>query len=77
MGKIYKIVAYVSDPNDEFETWEDYADCVMENYRHDCLFRNIASETSKSFEWGDDIDINQLYCPIETFEKYFNAESDQ
>lgn len=72
MAKIYKIVAYVVDASDDFETVEDFVNYVNNTIRYGGDLQSFGSETSREFEWEDDIDVNHRGCTQEQFEKYFD-----
>ena len=72
MAKIYKIAAYIVDPNDRYEDGEEwFVDAVDHNgfvfcpvpIEHKCV----------EFEWDDNLDINYIGCKKEDCEKYFEV----
>jgi len=71
MSKIHKIIGYVIDWNDDFEDWQDWVLCAIDNNKYGGTFVNINSVTSKEFEADDDMDINQNNCSLDAFNKYF------
>lgn len=69
MAKLFKIQAYIVDPNGEFDTRE-LAD-IMEYGPYDIHLRHIAIDEADLGEWDDDIDVNYIDCPEAEFKKYF------
>lgn len=71
MARIHKIVGYVVDYNDDFESFEGLVDYTINNCKYGGSFVDVGSDTSEDFEWYDEIDINQRGCSVENFAKYF------
>ena len=70
MAKIYKTEMYILDVNDDFEDIDDFLNYIeMVNKYTSILAFN--KSTSNTFEWFDEIDLNQKKCSLESFEKYF------
>lgn len=67
MAKIHKITVYVIDPNEMYDGWDEILDYSCQD-----VFWETASKEERSFEWEDDLPINNSSCPIEEYEKYFS-----
>ena len=72
MAKLFKISAYIVDPNDEFS--EDYLRDDLE-YCHDIHMRHLKVEGTDIGEWDDNLAINRINCGIEEFKKYFEVNN--
>jgi hypothetical protein len=69
MAKIYKISAYLVDPNDYYEDVEAWFERVIDRSELFCPVP-IKSE-SVEFEWDDDLPITYIGCKEEECEQYF------
>ena len=69
MAKIFKIKMYVADPNDKLENEEALVSEL--GYYLEDLYVHATRVEMRSFEWGDDIAINQLNATDEDHEVYF------
>jgi len=69
MAKLFKIQAYIVDPNGEFDT-NELAD-IMEYGPYDIHLRHININEANLGEWDDDLPVNYIDCPEAEFEKYF------
>lgn len=70
--KMYKIVTYVVDW-EEFggKMWCDVIESEINNGGTEALANCFAIDTSESFEWDDDLKINQYSATLDDFEEYF------
>ena len=71
MARIHKIVGYVVDYNDDFESFEELIEYTINNCKYGGEFVDAGSDTSEEFDMDNDADVNQIDCSIETFAKYF------
>lgn len=71
MAKIFKVLAYVVDPVDEFDEW-GLAGCLNYCTKHDDIsLRCLKIDSIDIGKWDDNLPVNRLDCGIEEFEKYF------
>lgn len=69
MAKIYKISAYIVDPNDKYKNGEECFADLIDNTE---VYTPVPiKHKSKSFNWKDTLNINAVGCKIEDCEKYF------
>lgn len=69
MSKIYKIEAYIVDPNDEFTDGEDCFESLIDGSKVFCP--TPINFKQAEFEWDDDLDINCCGCTEADCEVYF------
>lgn len=75
MARLYKIELYLCDINDMFEDKDDVLEYLNSLLETDDYLLNkgiINAKESKEFTWYDDIDLNDIDCPKEECEKYFD-----
>ena len=70
MAKVFKILAYVVDPVDEFDE-SSLEDCLIYCTQNDISLSHINIDGTDIGEWDDDLPVNYTNCSIEEFEKYF------
>lgn len=70
MAKIYKITAYIVDPNGCFDNGEDWFKDVM-NYDRNVFCPTPIEHQAVEFEWDDNLPINYIGCKKEDCEEYF------
>lgn len=73
MAKIYKITAYIVDPNEVYENGESCFEDMINNT--DVFCPVPIRQQMAEFEWDDDLDINYIGCKEEDCEKYFRAHN--
>ena len=73
MAKLFKISAYIVDPNGEFN--ENYLRDDLEYY-HDIHMCHLKVEGTDIGEWDDNLAINRVNCGLEEFEKYFEVNNE-
>lgn len=69
-GKLHKFTAYVVDPNADFNSVEELIDYINSKMKYGGDLEVFDGKTV-DVKWTDNIDINQVGCPKETFDKYF------
>lgn len=69
MAKLFKIQAYIVDPNGEFDT--DELATIMEYGPYDIHLRHIEIDEADLGEWEDNHPLNYINCPEAEFEEYF------
>lgn len=69
MARVYKIETYIVDTCNDYKNAKSFMNRMMD--RTDCFMVNPHYQTSKEFEWDDDIDLNYNDCTEEQCEKYF------
>lgn len=69
MAKLFKIQAYIVDPNGEFDT-NELAE-LMEYGPYDIHLRHINIDEADLGEWDDNLPVNYIDCPEAEFKKYF------
>lgn len=69
MSKIYKMTAYLVDPNEHYKDVEDWFFRAIDGTEMYCP-RPIEWEGIE-FEWDDNLPINFIGCTKEDCEKYF------
>ena len=72
MAKLFKITAYIVDPNGEFNEY-NLAD-TLEYGPYDIHLRHIKVDSADLGEWDDDHPLNRCDCPQETFQKYLKEK---
>jgi hypothetical protein len=60
MSKIYKIEAYIVDPNDDFVDGEECFEYLIDKTR--CFCPTPINFKQAEFEWDDDMKINCFGC---------------
>ena len=70
MAKLFKLTAYLVDPNDTFDesNLEDYLIWRLQKYLD---IDHIHLSSADIGEWNDDHPINNYNCPEAEYEKYF------
>lgn len=69
MAKLFKLTAYIVDPNGEFN--EDNLADTLEYGPYDIHLRHIRVDGVDLGEWDDNLPVNYINCPEAEFEKYF------
>lgn len=72
MAKLFKISAYVLDPNDEFNE-ESLENCLYYCTQNDINLNYLTVGSAYIGEWDDNHKLNYVRCPIDEFEKYFKG----
>ncbi len=73
MAKLFKIQAYIVDPNGGFNKY-NLADTI-EYGPYDIHLRHISIDETDLGEWDDDHPLNCIDCPEAEYEKYFPKET--
>lgn len=69
MAKIYKIIAYIVDPNDRYE---DAEECYKELIDGSEVYTPVPIKHQMAeFDWNDNLMINYIGCTEDDCEKYF------
>ncbi len=70
MAKLFKLTAYLVDPNDTFDesNLEDY---LIYRLQDELDIDHIHLSSADIGEWHDDHPINNYHCPEAEYEKYF------
>ena len=70
MAKLFKLTAYLVDPNDTFDesNLEDYLICRL---RDELDIDHIHLASANIEDWHDDHPLNNYNCPEAEYEKYF------
>ena len=76
MAKLFKIQAYVLDPNDEFSNESRLEDCLMYCTQNDLFLSHLNIESANLGEWYDEHPLNYVRCHESEFEKYFKENND-
>jgi hypothetical protein len=71
MAKLFKIQAYITDPNGEFATDDRLEDCIIYCTQNDLNIDHLKITSVDIGEWDDDLPINKFDCPEAEYEKYF------
>jgi hypothetical protein len=71
MAKIFKIQAYIVDPNGEFYADGRLEDCLIYCTQNDLNLDHLKIQSVDLGEWDDDLPINKFDCPEVEFKKYF------
>ena len=71
MAKLFKIQAYIVDPNGEFYTDDHLEDCLIYCTQNDLNLSHLKIKSVDLGEWDDDLPINKFNCPEAEYEKYF------
>lgn len=71
MAKLFKIQAYIVDPNGEFYTDYRLEDCLVYCTQNDLNLNHLKIQSVDLGEWDDDLPINKFNCPEAEFKKYF------
>lgn len=74
MAKVFKISAYVVDPDDEFDE-SSLENCLVWCTQDDISLRHIKVDGAYIGEWNDNLPVNYTNCGIEEFEKYFKKSN--
>lgn len=74
MAKLFKIQAYIVDPNGEFYTDDRLEDCLIYCTQNDLNLDHLKIQSVDLGEWDDDLPINKFNCPEAEFEKYFKEK---
>lgn len=74
MAKLFKLTAYLVDPNDTFDesNLEDYLIWRLQKYLD---IDHIHLSSVDIGEWHDDHPINNYNCPEAEYEKYFKENN--
>lgn len=75
MAKVFKVLAYFTDSNDDYvdqEHFESELDKVVE--RHDFNMYIAEVHESEEFEWHDEVSINYLNATEEDYEEFFKEK---
>ena len=71
MAKLFKIQAYIVDPNGEFSTDDRLEDCLIYCTQNDLHLEHLEIQSADIGEWDDDHPLNYFDCPEAEFKKYF------
>jgi hypothetical protein len=71
MAKIYKIEAYIVDPNENYVDGEDLFETMID--KTDCFCPTTIKYKEADFEWDDDLKINCWGCTDIDCEEYFDV----
>lgn len=72
MAKIYKITAYIVDPNDRYYDGEEWFEDAINGNSY--VFCPVPIEQqSVELEWDDNLAINYIGCKKEDCEEYFKG----
>lgn len=75
MAKVHKMVIYLIDANGDYDHFEEglLAEYVKESLemKLDVTTAVTKSQSSKEFEWDDDLKINNRAATIADYEEYF------
>ena len=69
MSKIYKITAYLVDPNEYYKDAEEWFERVIDNTEVYCPVP--IKQDMAEFKWNDNLAINFIGCTEEDCEEYF------
>ena len=74
MAQLYKMTLYVCDLNEnlslnEIKTLID--EQALDGCSVNCICHFADEQVGKRVEWDDDIDLNYIDCPTNTWDKYF------
>lgn len=72
MAKIFKVSAYIVDPNNEFDE-SSLEECLEGCTQNDVSLSHVNIECADIGEWSDDLPVNYIDCNREEFEKYFKT----
>lgn len=75
MAKLFKIQAYVLDPNEEFGTESRLEDCLMYCTQNDLFLSHLKIQSANLGEWYDEHPLNYVRCHESEFEKYFKENN--
>lgn len=70
MARIYKITAYIVDPNEVYENGEDCFAALIDRSKVYCPVPVKHEEAQ--FEWNENLPINWIGCEDSDCEAYFN-----
>ena len=70
MAKLFKLSAYLVDPNDTFDA-SNLEDYLIWRLRDELDIDHIKLESADIGPWYDDHPINNYNCPEAEYEKYF------
>jgi len=73
MSKLYKVVVFVPDLNNDF----DNIASLMGKISWHIDFAKVFPEGEVEIEWDDDIDINQRGASRADYEAYFKSEESE
>ena len=68
MSKIYKIEAYIVDPNDIYNDGEDCFEDMIEKI--DCFCPVSVNFEQAEFEWDDEVVVNNMGCTEQDCEDF-------
>lgn len=71
MSKIYKIEAYIVDPNEYYADGEELFETMID--KTDCFCPTTIVYKEATFEWDDDLRINHGECTVSDCEEMFNV----
>lgn len=70
MAKLFKLSAYLIDPNDTFDT-QNLEDYLIWRLRDELDIDHIHLDCADIGDWNDDHPLNNYNCPEAEYEKYF------
>lgn len=71
MAKLFKIQAYITDPNGEFTTDDRLEDCLIYCTQNDLNLEHLKIQSVDIGEFYDNHPLNYIDCPEAEFKKYF------
>lgn len=78
MARVFKLEMYIVDAEDTFRNWTP-SQVAMEiksvvDYENWTMSEVSSIQTSKEFEWDDNLDINRTIATLDDYEAYFKKE---
>ncbi len=67
MAKIARVVAYLYDPNGDYDL-QNYFENLIDRSEMSMILMDF---TEKEFEWNDDVAINKINCTKEETAKFY------
>lgn len=71
MAKLFKIQAYIVDPNGEFRDSSYLEDCLIGDTQNHFNLSHLRVAEIDLGEWDDNHPLNYVKCPESEFKKYF------
>lgn len=80
MARVFKLEMYIVDAEDTFRNWTP-SQVAMEiksvvDYENWTMSEVSSIQTSKEFEWDDNLDINRTIATLDDYEAYFKKEKE-
>lgn len=75
MARVYKVVMYVIDANEEMQDENHLVEMIDQSNTLSWVSTKVSDvQKSEEFEWDDDLSINKMYPEVDDLEEYLKGK---